>query len=155
MRKYRSVRLAALLALAATAPAAAQVINTCRFEDAVNWLGRTPEERVITFPTAAYNPPCVLIEAGETVTWSGNFQHHPLAGGYYKDGGPQEGNPIPTVTSGTTPVVVEFPEAGAWGYYCIAHQPPMAGAVFVALFADGFESGDPCDWSAVSDPFCP
>lgn len=133
------------------APAAAQVINTCRFEDAVRWIDTPAELRVIHFPTAAYQPPCVAIEAGQTVTWSGNFGSHPLKGGLHKDGPPQPGNPIPTVLSGTTPVTVAFPVADAWGYYCIAHQPPMAGAVFVALFADGFESGDPCDWSVVSD----
>lgn len=113
----------------------------------MRWIDTPAEQRVIHFPTAAYQPPCVAIEAGQTVTWSGNFGSHPLKGGLHKDGPPQPGNPIPTVMSGTTPVTVEFPVADAWGYYCIAHQPPMAGAVFVALLADGFESGDLCGWS--------
>lgn len=128
------------------------MINICRFEDAVRWIDVPAEERVIVFPTAAYQPPCVAIEAGQTVTWSGNFSSHPLKGGLHKGGPPQPGNPIPTVLSGSTPVEVTFPEAGAWGYFCIAHEPPMSGAVFVALFADGFETGDACDWSAFTEP---
>ena len=146
------------MALAATAPLPAQVINTCWPEIAVEWFDVPAEERVIAFPTAMYDPPCVAIYEGQTVTWGGNFGNHPLQGGYYKGGGPQKGNPIPTVLTGTIPVTVTFPDAGAWGYYCIAHQPPMAGAVFVYPFAfvDGFESGDTCAWSAVSEPeTCP
>lgn len=122
----------------------------------MRWIDTPAEQRVIHFPTSAYNPPCVLIEAGQTVTWDGNFGMHPLEGGLFKGGPPQPGNPIPTVAAGTTPVEVTFPDAGAWGFFCTAHQPPMSGAVYVALFADGFESGDACDWSAVSDPpTCP
>lgn len=132
------------------------MINICRFEDAVRWIDVPADQRVIVFPTAAYQPPCVAIEVGQTVTWSGNFGNHPLEGGLIKGLPPQPDNPIPTVGSGSTPVEVTFPDAGSWGYFCSFHEPPMSGAVYVALFADGFESGDACDWSEFTEPqTCP
>lgn len=149
---------AALLGAAAVAaPLPAQVINTCLPEDAVEWFDLPAEKRVITVVNHnAYSPPCVAIETGQTVTFQMNFAQHPLEGGLHKDGDPQKGNPIPTVTSGSDPVVVEFPEAGAWGFFCTFHQPPMAGAVFVVErpFSDGFESGDLCAWSVSTEPGC-
>lgn len=129
--------------------AAAQDVNGCTLGATVNWLDVPPGERVIVFPNANYQPPCVRIRAGQTVTWDGDFSSHPLRGGLRKGGGPQPGNPIPDVSSGSTPVEVTFPDPGAWGFYCAFHEPPMAGAVFVVLFADGFESADLSAWSLV------
>jgi plastocyanin len=147
----RSLAVAALVALGGLAGggAAAQVINACTLADAVDWFDAAPGERVVVFPSPSYVPRCARINAGQTVTWDGNFSSHPLRGGYYKGGGPQPGNPIPDVSSGSTPVEVAFPDAGAWGFYCQVHEPPMSGAIYVALFADGFESADLSAWSLV------
>lgn len=153
----RAVGAALLLLAAGAAAAGAQTINTCTRADAVPWF-ETPEgERVITVGAAnAYLPRCVVITEGQSVTFQMNFSVHPLEGGLHKGGDPQPGNPIPTVTSGSAPVAVVFPEAGAWGFFCSFHQPPMAGAVCVVAppFADGFETGDACAWSATSEPTC-
>lgn len=151
MSRRHTSRIAAILTLGAGCAGAAGAewnVNGCRLEDAVRWFDVAPATRVIAFPTAFYNPPCVAIEEGQSVRWAGNFGSHPLRPGFRKDGGPQPGNPIPSVSSGSTPVDVSFAESNGWAYFCQAHEPPMAGAVYVAFFADGFESEDTADWSS-------
>jgi plastocyanin len=150
----RRAALSILLLLATAAPSglAAQTINECTFGDpsVVNWLDVSPAQREVTFVCCAYTPPCSLIDAGQTVTFSGSFSSHPLRGGEVVAGvpQPQAGNPIPDVNSGTI-FDVTFPDPGAWGFYCDAHFGFMYGAVFVAIFADGFESGDFVEWTSV------
>ena len=140
-----------LLATAVPSGLAAQTLNDCTFGDpsVVDWLDVPPAQRVINFVCCSYTPPCTKIEAGQTVTFSGSFTSHPLRGGVVVAGvpQPQPGNPIPNVDSGSI-FDVTFPEPGAWGYYCDAHFGFMYGAVFVAIFADGFESGDLSEWSS-------
>ena len=111
------------------APAA---INGCQAAQAVDRTAAAAS-RMITFGTdELYTPRCLKISVGQSVTWSGSFEFHPLrpgiVGGAQVD--PQPGNPVPSVNSGTSQVVT-FAAAGAWAYYCTAHAPGMAGVVYV------------------------
>lgn len=146
--------LLALLALAAIpAPAAAGggPVNGCTVATATNWLETGPMGRVIDFACCSYTPPCVKIQPGRTVRWLGDFAFHPLRPGLVVAGTTQAqpGNPIPSLDAGTNSGQITFPEAGAWGFYCNFHwlTGAMYGTVFVALFADGFESSDTSAWS--------
>jgi plastocyanin len=108
-------------------------INGCQLAQAVD-LTATGASRTITFgATEAYMPRCIKILVGQSVTWNGTFGEHPLGGGIVRSGTlpeAQPGNPVPSVTSGTTRVVT-FATAGTWAYYCGAHAPSMAGVVYV------------------------
>jgi plastocyanin len=90
------------------------------------------DPRVITFPydpnPMQYTPRCMKIQAGQTVTWRGAFQYHPLepAGGDVPS--PITIDPMP---SGTERAIV-FPNAGFFGFECMTHEAPaMYGAIFV------------------------
>ena len=76
-----------------------------------------------------YNPPCITIKTGTSVTFEGTFGGHPLAGG--NAGQPDATSPITSTTSGTT-ATFTFPTAGSFPYYCTAHfSSGMQGAIFV------------------------
>jgi plastocyanin len=93
--------------------------------------------RTLTFGGAmfAFDPKCMTIAAGQTVTFTGNFSFHPLSRGINPTpeglaaGTP--GNPIPTTTSGNT-ISVSFPRAGTFPYFCALHlSNGMAGVIVV------------------------
>jgi plastocyanin len=78
-------------------------------------------------PPLGYTPPCMLIAAGQTVTFAGGpsgFGTHPLnrgSGPTVRDTG-SPGNPIPRVEDGNRPeVMVTFPAAGSFPYHCEFH----------------------------------
>jgi len=77
------------------------------------------------FNPAQFSPNCVQIKAGQSVTWNVDFAAHPLAAS-----GGDSPSPIATTSSGTT-VTFTFPNAGAFGYHCLAHPTIMFGAVDV------------------------
>ena len=107
--------------------------NNCTLATAVDRTAANAN-RTIAFANFAYNPPCMKIAAGQTVTWSGDFSFHPLRAGLIVDGMPtgQAGNPIPPTSNGVS-VSATFPAAGTFGFYCNFHWPNgMKGAVYVA-----------------------
>lgn len=153
------VPLALALALLPTALGAGEPpVNGCLLEDAVNWLELGPGQREMGFGCppfpCRYTPPCVKIKPGRTVRWLGQFTSHPLRGGLVIGGSGenQSGNPIPDIDSGSNSGLVSFPDPGTWGFYCNFHfsSDAMMGSVFVALFADGFETGNTNEWSSVN-----
>ena len=90
--------------------------------------------REVTFgPAQEYSPPCLLVAAGQSVTFSGSFATHPLRAGPAPTAslsGPP-GNPIPSTNTGMT-VTMTFPAAGTWPYHCATHfASGMAGVVRV------------------------
>jgi plastocyanin len=80
-----------------------------------------------------YVPACIKISKGSSVTIASNFANHPLVGGVFANGMkmPDANSPI-TATSTGMEATFDFPEAGAFGYYCDFHAGSgMIGAVFV------------------------
>jgi plastocyanin len=74
----------------------------------------------------AYDQKCLAISAGQSVTFSGSFQAHPLRPGLAPSqrGGPDAGspnNPISNQDNGST-YSPTFPTAGTYPYYCSAHE---------------------------------
>ncbi len=89
--------------------------------------------RTVTFTFPSYSPPCLLIAAGQSVTFQGSFADHPLQPGVAPNSYGMEGasNPIPSTNSGST-ATVAFPDAGTYAYYCSRHfGNAMYGAVQV------------------------
>jgi plastocyanin len=111
-----------------------RVVNNCgEAEFAANDFSGPDASRVIRFPRSdgglGYEPSCMRIAAGESVTWRGDFLMHPLATlngdqpspitGPYYDAGPDGGG-----------VTIEFGDAGWFGFECTVHSS-MTGAIEV------------------------
>lgn len=83
----------------------------------------------------SFTPPCLIIEAGQTVRWEGSLSAHPLAAGNPDD--PDAGSPNSPIraTSSGQSVEFTFPDAGTFPYYCELHSfgngQGMAGVVHV------------------------
>ena len=86
-------------------------------------------DRVVHFQNYSYDPQCLMIRSGQTVTFAGDFIVHPLTPAcgpelvlYYRETGATASFNL-TVT-------------GVYGYYCLDHGNPegaaMAGAITVA-----------------------
>ncbi len=102
-----------------------QVVNGCTtFTDLTASSAPT-----ITGPSDAtpvqFSPNCVLINAGQSVTWNVFFTAHPLAAS-----GGDTPSPITLTNTGTT-VTFAFPNKGTFGYHCLSHPTIMFGAVKV------------------------
>ncbi len=71
----------------------------------------------------AYSPPCITIAAGQTVTFEGSFNVHPLGPGTSPTVDPGAPNtPIPRLSSDAMPrVMVTFPAPGLYPYLCELH----------------------------------
>lgn len=70
-----------------------------------------------------YNPSCMNIAAGQTVTFAGEFISHPLARGTVSDadaGSPDNPIPDPPTHDGRS-LAVTYPSAGNFPYYCTQH----------------------------------
>jgi plastocyanin len=79
-----------------------------------------------------YSPKCLTVSAGQTVTFSGNFDAHPLrpGAGVGTDNGDSP-NPVPALDSGTS-AQIAFPSAGFYPYFCLVHvNRGMVGTVQV------------------------
>ena len=68
---------------------------------------------------------CMLVQAGQSVTWTGNFQFHPLSAW----GGDLE-SPIGTSSAQEPTHEVQFGSPGTFGYICEQHTE-MRGAIQV------------------------
>jgi plastocyanin len=82
-----------------------------------------------------YDPACIRIKVGSSVSWSGNFVEHPLVGGTINvtTMTPDSTSPIKlTMGMDAGSVTFAFPNAGNFPYYCTIHGTVgMKGAVFV------------------------
>lgn len=81
----------------------------------------------------AYDPKCLKVEAGATVTFLGDFRAHPLYPSRTR--GMVATNPISGVGTGSS-TDVDFLAPGFWGYYCGIHGAiddglTMAGTIWV------------------------
>ena len=102
------------------------LVNGC-----ATFLDKTAQNdpRAISFPTglvpAQYDPNCMKVKVGQSVTWNGAFANHPLIAS-----GGDSGNPIATTSTGTTKSFA-FPAAGTYGFACQFHGLSMFGAIQV------------------------
>jgi plastocyanin len=80
-----------------------------------------------------YSPACIVVAAGQAVTFIGTFAVHPLSPGISPidtDAG-VGANPIPETASGAM-LTVTFPAPGTFPYYCEMHYATgMYGVVHV------------------------
>src|SRR5687768_524481 len=106
-------------------------INGCTAAMAVD-LTAPGATRTVVMTDDIFTPKCTKIQVGQSITWSGNFNDHPLAPGILSAAGleMQPGSPIPSVTNGVSRTVM-FPAAGDWAFYCSNHSPGMAGVIYV------------------------
>ena len=86
--------------------------------------------RAITFPkglpVAQYTPRCMKIKVGETVSWTGGFDIHPM------EAFPADpNNPITVTDFGFGSVSFAFAKAGSYGFHCQDHSLDMFGAILV------------------------
>jgi len=90
--------------------------------------------REVTFGAdLAYSPPCLVIDVGQSVTFTGSFATHPLRAGAAPSSSLSDppGNPIPGASAGMA-LTVTFSAAGTWPYHCATHfASGMAGVVRV------------------------
>ena len=110
----------------------ATMLNGCNSSTATDKTSST--STTVTFgDTLVYDPPCVRIKAGSSVTFEGNFMGHPLQGGTVSGLTltPDPASPI-KLTMSAMSASFNFPAAGNFGYYCTLHGGVgMKGAVFV------------------------
>jgi plastocyanin len=104
------------------------VVHGCNSSTATDLSGQPSP--TVTFTSYQYTPPCARIVAGQTITFSGDLDVHPLVGGLVAT--PDPSSPIGIHASGSA-VPISFPSAGVFPYYCGAHgvSQNMVGAVFV------------------------
>ena len=101
------------------------------------FVDRRGGEREIAFGTAmgspalGYSPMCLIISAGQSATFVGNFSVHPLVPGEYRGTGGTLPTPIIRRDSGSDNDVVTFQRAGLYPYFCDNHAPTMAGVIWV------------------------
>jgi plastocyanin len=87
----------------------------------------------IDFGSFFYDPPCLRVSAGTTVTFSGSFSAHPLIGGYVNNNmaNPAAQGPfLPMVNSGTS-ASFGLDAVGTFPYYCVFHPGQMSGTIYV------------------------
>jgi plastocyanin len=104
----------------------------CSLDDAVDQ--RSTANPTVSFSNYQYAPRCTRINAGQTVTFNGQFDTHPLVGGNLVGIVlmPDPMSPIGFTDSGTSKSV-QFTSAGTYSFYCNQHAVDfaMTGAVFV------------------------
>ena len=83
-----------------------------------------------TPPAFSYQPKCLAIDAGRSVTFSGSFTAHPLYPSARR--GTIANNPIGGVSSGDTKVVL-FPGRGFFAYYCGVHGAADDGSTMAGI----------------------
>ncbi len=107
-------------------------VNGCTPGAAVDMTGQASV--TIAFGGAlgnAYDPACVMVDAGTTLTFSGSsFAVHPLAGGV--DGMIDDTSPIPSENGDIPELSFSLDEPGDYPYFCVAHAfVGMEGVIYV------------------------
>ena len=149
MASRRTLLRHVLPVLLMSAPALqAQSVNGCSRATANDLTGQSQVAIEFGITGLRYTPPCIRVDVGTQVTFTGSFLQHPLLGGSVLAGTPVAdiAGPFVPVTNSGNSRTFGMATAGDFPYYCVAHGfGGMAGAVYVgafidALFADGVES---------------
>jgi len=104
-------------------PLANAQVHGCTIEQAQD---RT-NENVVVLSWSNPHHQCVLISPGTTVTWSGNFNFHPLGGGVSPITDPS--SPISSADDQGGSVVLN--DVGDYPYFCEIHTSTMTGVIYV------------------------
>lgn len=106
-------------------------LNGCLSTTAEDHTGEAEVHIAVTGGTA-YTPPCIVVDAGTTVTFDTDFTIHPLRGGEVDADGvrqPDAASPITSTDTGTT-ASFTIP-AGEHPFYCDVHfSMGMMGVVY-------------------------
>jgi plastocyanin len=81
-----------------------------------------------------YSPPCIKVKSGTKVTFTGNLDIHPLAGGEVIVGmaaSPDPASPIKNTITGAT-VSFTIASAGSYPYFCTEHYSAGMKGLVVA-----------------------
>jgi len=104
-------------------------VNGCTKDGAMDLTGMTEVDITAVSPWSIGHTACIIVDAGTTVTWSGDFMAHPLVGGETPT--TDFDSPISS-GQGTEPSVdITFDDAGDFPYFCIVHTDTMQGVVYV------------------------
>lgn len=91
------------------------------FAGCADWSNQVDpaSNRVVSFPVSGFNyaPKCLLVRAGQTVTFSGAFGGHPLVADC------QDHAALTNLNSGSS-ATYSFPYPGYYGYHCGFHGSP-------------------------------
>jgi plastocyanin len=91
-----------------------------RFVDRREGADATREIRAL--PEALYDPPCMIVRAGQSVNFTGNLRSHPLAPGVAPGMSGMGTTPTPILErSEGTSYVVQFTAPGDYPFYCVYH----------------------------------
>jgi plastocyanin len=110
-------------------------VNACHPDSAKDMRGQM--QVTVHFGSAlgfTYDPACFIVSPGTQVTFSGEFDQHPLVGGDVSMGMkvPDPSSPIGGPTSNGTSKTVMLQTAGTFPFYCDIHAlVGMKGAAFV------------------------
>lgn len=112
-----------------------RMIHNCAMADYVDATGMATPTISATAEVLRWNPPCLRIRAGQSVTWNAPLMIHPLRPGLAPDrmADPMgtEPNPIMPRNDGMTATFM-FPNSGFYPYYCNTHYPQgMIGTIWV------------------------
>ena len=108
------------------------------FHGCTAFVDRTADgaDRTVGFTNFRYDPACMLVAAGQRVTFSGDFSVHQFRPGVApsrvaSDPPAPAGNPMTARDEGTS-ATFEPPAAGTYPYYCLDHEGTgMYGAIRV------------------------
>ncbi|CAF1062976.1 unnamed protein product [Didymodactylos carnosus] len=89
----------------------------------------TPTTIAFRQGTFGYDPGCLMISTGTTVTFSGSFTTHPLEPNLRSGSGGDSPNPIIETTSGAI-VSFTFTQVGFYPFHCGVHTD-MNGVIWV------------------------
>jgi plastocyanin len=123
----------------ATADASPATVNGCTEADfAANDRTAPGADRTLQGPAtptpAQFSPHCMRVKATQTVTWTGDFDSHPLTfklvsttdGGFVNDAATEV---VIGPDGGTSPITVTPNERMTIAFTCTAHPTVMFGAV--------------------------
>jgi plastocyanin len=108
------------------------------FHGCADFLDRAADaaERTVRFTNFRYDPPCMLVAAGQRVTFAGDFAVHQFRPGVAPsrtavDPAAPAGNPMSARDEGST-ATFEFAARGTFPFFCLDHEGTgMYGAIRV------------------------
>jgi plastocyanin len=108
------------------------------FHGCTAFVDRTADgaERTVRFTNYRYDPACMLVAAGQRVTFSGDFAVHQFRPGVApsraaSDPPAPANNPMTARDDGTS-ATFDFPAAGTYPFFCLDHEGTgMYGAIRV------------------------